>query len=279
MKYSYSIVLPYRDKYDMFLKAIDSVPDREDIQIIIVDNAPKPLEEEKIPSKNKAAVTYLTSSPTKGAGCARNVGLQYVEGKHLLFLDADDFFTTSAFNAFDKYLCEEYDIVFFCADSINLITGLRSVRHEHIEKRIEEYLQTKEEGLLRYGIVNPVAKMFKTEFVFKNNIKFDETSVSNDVWFSMMTGHFAKHITASKDVVYMITEGDNGSSLTKSLNKDNWFIRFQVMVKVNKFLKEVNAYKYHTRLSGFLRVAWKEFGFKEFLHFLKYAVDHRVCIF
>ena len=95
----------------------------------------------------------------------------------------------------------------------------------------------------------------------------------------MRTGHLANQVTANREVVYMITEGDNGSSLTTSLNKDNWFIRFQVMVKVNKFLKEVNAYKYHTRLTGFLRVAWKEFGFKEFLRFLKYAVDNRVSVF
>ncbi len=279
MKYNYSIVLPYRDKYDMFLTAIDSVPDREDIQIIIVDNAPQPLEEKQIPQKKNANVTYVTSSPTKGAGCARNVGLQNIEGKFLLFLDADDYFTTSAFDAFDRFLKENFDIVFFSADSVNLSTGLRSVRHETIEKRIKEYLQTKEEGLLRYGIVNPIAKMFKAEFVSNNHIKFDETRVSNDVWFSMMTGNRAERISASADVVYMITEGGSGTSLTKSLNKDNWFIRFQVMVKVNKFLREVGAYQYHTRLSGFLSVAWREFGIKEFLRFLKYAIDNRVSIF
>lgn len=279
MIYNYSIILPYRDKYDMFITAIGSVPDREDIQVIIVDNAPQPLEKEQIPHKNKAVITYVTSSPTKGAGCARNVGLQYVEGAFILFLDADDYFTNTAFTAFDRYIREDFDIVYFCADSINLNTGFRSVRHEHIEKRISDYLQTNEEGLLRYGIVNPIAKLFKTAFILNNNIKFDETRVSNDVWFSMKTGHLAKHVTASRAVVYMITEGGIGSSLTKSLNKDNWFIRFQVMVKVNKFLKEVDAYKYHTRLSGFIRIAWKEFGFKEFIRFLKYAVDNRVSIF
>ena len=50
------------------------------------------------------------------------------------------------------------------------------------------------------------------------------------------------------------------------------------MVRVNKFLKTVDAYKYHTRLSGFLRIVLREYGIKEFLRYLKYAHDNKVSI-
>ena len=83
--YNYSIVLPYYDKYELFVKAVDSIPDREDIQIIVVDNSKEPLVEQQIPCKQRAKVTYITSDNTKGAGCARNVGLKKVEGKYILF--------------------------------------------------------------------------------------------------------------------------------------------------------------------------------------------------
>ena len=277
--YNYSIVIPYRDKYELFLKAIESIPDREDIQIIIVDNALQSLNEQQIPRKERAKVTYTTSSPVKGAGCARNMGLSRTEGKYLLFLDADDYFSKDAFVSFDRYLAQTYDIVFFNADSVFLKDGSQSNRHTHIDKQIKCYLETGNDGALRYGIVNPVAKLFNSSFILSNNIKFEETRVSNDVWFSMISGHYAKSIAADPAKVYIITEGDSGSSLTKKKDKENWFVRYQVMIRVNKFLRTVGKYQYHTRLSGFLIVALKEFGFKEFIRFLLYAIKNRASIF
>ena len=277
--YNYSIVLPYRDKYELFLKAIDSIPDRDDIQIIVVDNAIEPLTKDQIPAKDYAHVEYFNSSTTKGAGCARNVGLQHVKGKYIIFLDADDYFTAEAFPAFDNYLEKSFDIVFFRADSISLIDGSQSNRHETINQIVSSYKVSGNDDLLRYKFVNPIAKMLRAEFVISKNIQFDEIPVSNDMWFSIMTGYAAKKVTADNAVVYMITAGDKGSSLTRMMTKENWFIRYQVQVKINKFLKSVDKYRYRIRLLGGLRIAWKEFGFKEFLHFLKYTIENRTGIF
>ena len=130
MSYNYSVIVPYRDKYELFIKAVDSIPDRVDIQIIIVDNAQKKIEKSKIPVKDIANICYVVSSPTRGAGGARNEGLKHVEGKYLLFLDADDYFASDAFCAFDRYLDESYDIVFFKSTSVKLGTGEESNRHK-----------------------------------------------------------------------------------------------------------------------------------------------------
>ena len=71
MVFNYSIIIPYRDRLSLFQKAIESIPDRKDIQLIIVDNAPQPLLQDQIPVKLLARVEYTKSSPVKGAGCAR----------------------------------------------------------------------------------------------------------------------------------------------------------------------------------------------------------------
>ena len=278
-KYNYSLILPYRDKYDLFLKAVDSVPDRNDIQIIIVDNAPQPLLKADVPVKQNALVTYTTSSPIKGAGCARNVGLKKVEGRFIIFLDADDYFIPKAFESFDNYLDQDFDIVYFKANSINLKNGQQCGRHKVINHLVTTFLEGNNEDVLRYQFVNPIAKMFQSEFVLKKGFQFDEIKVSNDVWFSIMTGHAARRITADNAVVYMITAGDNGTSLTRRMTKENWFIRFQVMVRVNKFLKSVGKYQYRIRLIGALRIAWRDFGFRESLRLWKYACANRVGIF
>ena len=279
MTYQYSVIIPYRDTLDLLHKAIASVPERGDIQVIIVDNSEKPLADGQIPRKELAKVEYITSDPTMGAGRARNEGLKQVQGEWILFLDADDYFTGEAFSAFDRYLTSDYDIIYFDADSINLRDGSPSSRHGVIHQLISGYIDKGEEGLLRYRFVNPIAKMLKAAFVLDSGIKFDETRVSNDVWFSVQTGHAARKVTADSCKVYMITAGESGSSLTRKRTKENWFIRYQVMVRVNKFLKSVGEYKYRIRLKGALRIAWKDFGFKEFLRLLKYAYDNKVGIF
>lgn len=277
--YQYSVIIPYRDTLVLLHKAVASIPDREDIQVIIVDNSVVPLTEEQIPKKQSANVVYITSDPTMGAGRARNEGLKQAQGRWLLFLDADDYFTDDAVTTFDKYLTSDYDIIYFDADSIRLKDGTQSDRHETIHHLIQGFLDKGDEGLLRYRFVNPISKMLKADFVLNGGFKFDETRVSNDVWFSVQTGHAARKVTADASKVYMITAGESGSSLTRKRTSENWFIRYQVSVKVNKFLKSVGKYQYHIRLLGFLNIALKEFGFKEYLHFLNYALKNGVGIF
>lgn len=279
MKKNYSVVVPYRDKYDLFVKAVESIPDREDIQIIIVDNAPQPLQEELIPKKDVAHIKYTISSPIKGAGCARNEGLRHIEGKYILFLDADDYFTPEAFPAFDKYLGSENDIIFFKPTSIKLSDGSPSNRQSDWIEKIDNWFATGDERPLRYRWGGPVCKMFRTEFIKQGGWQFEELPVNNDAWFSLMAGHHANKIAADKTVVYVITEGEAGQSLVKKVTRENAFIRFDTAIRENKFMKSVGRYDMHIRLLGFIRIAWKNFGLKEALKYLKYAYDNKVGIF
>ena len=170
--YNYSIVLPYRDKYELFLKAIDSIPDRDDIQIIVVDNAIEPLTKDQIPAKDYAHVEYFNSSTTKGAGCARNVGLQHVKGKYIIFLDADDYY----------YLVElemkEGEQPVMEKEFTNEMVA-QSVRHEI-------YLQTKnirELMLARAMATTVIAQEDSEQFVSDETDEYSEDEILKD-WFA-----------------------------------------------------------------------------------------------
>lgn len=276
MLYNYSVIIPYRDTYNMLVKAIASIPDRRDIQIIIVDNSATPLSSNRMPTKVNAKVVSTTSSPTAGAGCARNVGLQKAKGRFLLFLDADDYYLPHAFASFDKYLESEYDIIFFDADSIRLTDGAKSDRHTKIHQYIESFIKDGDEKQLRYRFVNPVCKMIRASLVAGHNILFDEIRVSNDAMFSIMTGHYAKTVTASNDVVYMITEGEKGSSLTKVRTAENMYIRYQVAVRRYRFITENGPKEMKPRLIGYLRFALFHFGPRELFKYWNYARKNNV---
>lgn len=279
MAYNYSVVVPYRDKYDLFVKAIDSIPDREDIQVIIVDNAPEQLPQEKIPVKQHARVDYTTSSPTQGAGCARNEGLKHVEGAYVLFLDADDYFTTEAFTAFDRHLLSHNDIVFFMPTSVRLNDGALSDRHETYASHLDVYFKTGNTDRLRYRFEPPWAKMFSADFLKKGGFQFEEKLVGNDAWFSLQTGHYAKKIVVDSSTVYVVTEGGEGQSLTKKVSRENVFSRYKGAIKINGFLKSVGRYNMHIRLIGFMRIAYRNFGLSELVKYLKYAWVNKANIF
>ena len=280
MEYNYSIILPYYDKYDLFVKAEGSIPDREDIQIIVVDNSKEHLEDYQIPRKHKAKVTYITSDKTKGAGCARNVGLTKVEGKYTLFCDADDYFTPEAFDVFDKYLDQEYDIVFFKSTSISLQTGEISDRHIPYNKLIDDYFKSGDTEQLRYRYEAPWGKLYLTSFIFfDDSIRFEEIRVNNDAWFSLMAGHNARRISVDNDEVYVITEGNTGTSLTKIRTVSNTELRYDCAIKTNLFLRSVGHYGMRIRLLGYIRIAFLEFGLKVGVRFLWKAIRYRLSIF
>lgn len=278
--YNYSIVLPYYDKYELFVKAIDSIPDREDIQIIVVDNSKESLVEQQIPCKQKANITYVTSDNTKGAGCARNVGLTKVEGKYTLFCDADDYFTPEAFDSFDKYLDKEFDIVFFKSTSMFLQTGEISDRHLAYNMLIDEFINNGDAEKLRYRYEAPWGKLYRTSFIISDNsIRFEEIRVNNDAWFSLMAGHNAQRVVADKDEVYVITEGGSGTSLTKIRTVANTELRYDCAIKTNLFLRSVGHYRMRIRLLGYIRIAFLEFGINVGMRFLWKAIKHRLSIF
>lgn len=279
MQYNYSVIVPYRDKYDLFVKAVDSVSDREDIQIIIVDNSPYALEQDQIPCKNKAKVIYLTSLPAKGAGGARNEGLKHAEGKYLLFLDSDDFFTENAFSSFDKYLNTEYDIIYFKPTSVRLSDGGVSGRHIYYSKSVDDYLCNGNEDNLRFWYTVPWAKMIKTTLVNEHSIVFDETFASNDLMFSVKTGYYASKITASTDVVYVVTEAEENNSIDKTKTKEAQFARFSVAVSQYKFMEKVGRKDQRFSLLSYTLQSLKDFGISEFLRYMRYARDNKANIF
>lgn len=279
MAFNYSIIVPYRDKYDLLVTAISSVPDREDIQIIIADNSLQSLPVDKIPSKEMAHVDYIISPPAKGAGGARNEGLKHAQGKYLLFLDADDYFTNNALSSFDEYLNSDYDIVFFKPTSIKLSDGTKSCRHTPYVKQIDDYFSNGNEDKLRFWYTVPWSKMIRAELVKEHAIKFDETFASNDLMFSVKTGYFASKIYASSDTVYVVTEAGSNESIDKTKTKEAQYARFTVAVSQYEFMEKVGRKDQRFSLLSFVLRSWKDFGFSEFLRYIRYCMAHKVNIF
>lgn len=279
MNIKFSVIIPFRDCTDLLRKACESIPDRSDIQVIVVDNAECPIGDEVIKTFNLSNIEYYTSSPVKGAGCARNEGMKHAKGKFLLFLDADDYFTPESFNAFDAEFDTDCDIVYFNATSVVLGTNRLSNRHYSIDNKIKKAIKDNDQDVLRYHFANPVCKMVRKSLVDQYQLQYQEVPASNDLMFSLKSGHYAKKVKAVDKIVYVITAGESGSSLTRTHSIAIEESRFHVFVDWYTFLREVGRLDMCPRVMGFILKGYRYFGIGIFFKWLLYALRHRVNIF
>ena len=106
---NYTFIIPHKNIPELLKRCLDSIPRREDIQIIVVDDNSDPdkVDFEHFPGLNEPCVEVYFTKEGKGAGYARNIGLKYARGKWLLFADADDYFLSNVLDVVDEYIFED----------------------------------------------------------------------------------------------------------------------------------------------------------------------------
>ena len=87
----YSFIIPHHNCPNLLYRLLDTIPQREDIEIIVVDDNS---DADKVPliNRNDVQLFLIPASESKGAGHARNIGLDHAKGKWLLFADSDDYY-------------------------------------------------------------------------------------------------------------------------------------------------------------------------------------------
>lgn len=190
MGINYSFIIPHKNCPDLLNRCLDSIPQREDIQIIVIDDNS---DDGKKPSVNRkdVEVVLLDAEHSKGAGRARNVGLEKATDKWLLFADSDDYYIDNFLSVIDSYRNNCEDIIFFTSKAVMSDT-LKPVKSRTAQ--IEMFIKTGNFKRLRYQNYVPWAKMIRGSLVRENNIKFDEVEVANDMMFSLKTGYYAKSV-------------------------------------------------------------------------------------
>lgn len=251
MEYSvdFSVIIPHRNSLHLLPKLLSSIPVSEKIEIILVDNSPKPIVKDEINSDRDFQLFY--SSPKRGAGGARNEGIEHANGKWLIFADADDYFAENAFNCFQKYSDCKAELVYFCADGIYLDSGEHSSRADKYTKLVGGYLNgTKTETDLRLSFTVPWAKMISHKLVETKCLQYDEVVASNDEFFSLLSGYYADSVIAVDEIVYIVTVSKG--SLTKRMDKDVILSRFIVELRYNQFVKTHGLSNYQKSIMNYM---------------------------
>ena len=227
---NYSFIIPHHNSPSLLNRCINSIPIRDDIEIIVVDDNS---DVEKCPQivRDNVNLLFLNAEQTRGAGKARNVGLEHARGKWLLFADADDYYSENIDFVLDKYIDKVCDVIYFNANITDIREG---VFHQQKNTYSEVLLMAdKDQRALdevKYVNTQPWNKLVYREFVEKHNIRFEEIMQGNDIYFSIQVGFFARNILIENKVVY------NYFFQSATITNRNW--------TVDKFICNIeNIYK------------------------------------
>lgn len=206
-EYNYTIVIPHKNLPDLLLRCISSIPKRDDVQIIIVDDNSNPdiVNFERFPFVNQKNIEIVLDKSDKRQGHARNIGIDLAKGKWLIFLDADDFFLYSINKALDENIDNDAEIVYFMSTILDSDTYL-PYHSQDIwpNNSIKKYISGYENGehYVRYLYPVPWGKFYKLELVKRRNIRFAEINRLEDVQFSYQCGYYANKIDVKEYSIY-----------------------------------------------------------------------------
>lgn len=230
---AYTLIIPHKNIPQLLQRCLDSIPQRNDVQIIVVDDDSSPdiVDFEHFPGKERDDVEIILTKEGKGAGYARNCGLKRAKGEWLIFADADDFFLPNFLDTLDLYCNTDYDLITFRAESTD--NTLKSVPSR--QWNYEIIAENMDLELLKYRNDIPWAKMVSTKLVQENRIRFDETPAANDVMFSAYVDYYAHKVTACSTSIYCATV--RGDSLQYAPVLKNLLARVSVACRLNRFLR------------------------------------------
>lgn len=274
---TYSVIIPHSNSLDTLSRAINSIPNVEYIEVIVIDNSLTPINKSNIVGVERD-FRLIYSSPTRGAGGARNEGIEASIGDYLVFLDADDFFSEDSLTYFEyiKKLENKPDIAFFNVKALDSVTLQPVERASYYNKLIAAYVKNPNEvnrNRLLFRFCTPWCKFYKADIIRKYKIRFDEVPASNDVMFTEYASSHAKTIIVIDGVLYHVTAREN--SLTRTPSSINLRSRFEVQMRQTVFLRSLGMEKYANVPFSILGQLWKS-GMYDFFWGIKMLFKYKV---
>ncbi len=236
----------------MLRRCLQSVPDRNDTEIVIVldDGTGAPRRNGDIfngGGRKPGNCTVLSTAENRGAGHARNVGMRAASGTWLIFADSDDVFITENFNAeLDRWKDAEEDIVFLDVEPTHTDESIRITENHWTRTYINKAYRYGDTNFIRFQHTTPWGKFIKRRLVERHSITFQEVPYCNDTRFSVNAALAARSVAFSDTRVYRyIVRSD---SLTHKSDLDSCLCRFSVQRAYESKLVRRGLGKYRPRV-------------------------------
>ncbi len=181
------------------------------------------------------------------AGAARNLGMQHARGKYLLFLDGDDFFLPQMLEkSVEKAEKTESDICVFRANRKDNETGKISgmpwsMRINKCPKEEVFSIETNAKHIFEFTTAAPWNKLYRSDFVRKYGLTFQETRQSNDVAFVFTSLALASKISVIDEDLQ--TYRDNNKKSLQGSNDKQPTCFFEAVKELKRRLVKYGVYE------------------------------------
>ena len=223
-----SVIIPVYNAEAYLEECLDSVANQtlKNIEIICVndgstDNSLNILKE----YAEKDDRILIINQENQGAGVARNQGIKVAKGNYLSILDADDFFELNMLELMCMNALKfDADVTICRADGYDHSTGdfydmSWTLKERFLpEKDLFNYKDIKEH-IFSFAVGWSWDKLFKSSFVFENDLEFQDLRSTNDMLFVFLALVKARRMT----VVHKILAHhrvNNISSLSRTREED-----------------------------------------------------------
>ena len=245
-----SIIIPVYNTEKYLKKCLDSIINQtlKSLEIICIDdcstdNSLHILKEYQLKDNR---IKIIEQKENKGQGVARNLGLNIAEGEYIMFLDPDDWLELNALEILYKKSKEtNADIIHF--NYIEENEKLKSSNYKNAAKIIKKRFGIKAKNDGFYSLKNSDGsflykfemqvwdKIYKKDFILKNNINFAPNKHGEDHLFTIGCLISADKIYYVDEYFYHYTKRNNSE---RDKITDENFCVFENIKLIEKLLCE-----------------------------------------
>lgn len=202
-----SIIIPVYNGEKYIIKCLNSIAGQNysAMEIVAVDDGStdKSVGLIRAYAEKTSVPVILVSQKNQGQGAARNTGIDNVSGEYLMFVDQDDTIEPRILTKLlKKAVVSRADIV---------SCGYRRIT---AGGKIEEEVRLGCTEWSKYKIIAPWAKLYKTEFVTKNEVRFLPVALGEDIYFMMNAYSYKPKVDFLCDIGYNWL--DNAASVSNT---------------------------------------------------------------
>lgn len=232
-----SIIVPIYNASKYLEKCLDSLINqtKKELEFILINDGSTDNSEEIIKKYKDKRIKYFKNE-NRGIGKTRNFGIEKSSGKYLMFLDSDDYLETNACEVlYEKVEKESLDLLVFDYYRVEK-TSTEEVK---IPSFKTSNIKENKDLLLNINL-GPCNKIYKSDLIKNNNIKFDEKLKYEDTLFVIKTIYNAKKVAKLDQVLHYYVIHEKSQTTVRD---ERVFDILKMIDKIRMYLKsdkEVN---------------------------------------
>lgn len=238
----FTFIIPHYNLPAFYLRRmLDSIPHRDDVQIIIIDdNSDSPVVDfDSFPGDKEQCTEVIYLNEHQGPGFARNLALARAKGEWIFFADADDSFNTECLLKILAY-CSKCEEDLLCV-GVRILHIDGSVAYDcYGYEPIDDIVVVKDFDITPLYINGHQSykRVVRRSLIERASATFPEISYCEDIRFAVCLLDAAQNMAICPIVIYNYIRRE--SSITGKLEFANLKDAMNETISLNRYYKKTN---------------------------------------